>query len=46
MNDMREGLGRYIWANGSSYEGNWFNDNMNGKGIYVDENKILYEGIW
>ena len=33
-------------ANGSSYEGNFENNNINGKGIYVFCDKRVYVGDW
>ncbi|SBS97724.1 hypothetical protein POVCU1_040440 [Plasmodium ovale curtisi] len=34
-NDMRNGWGYFEWkSNGSTYEGNWLNNCMNGKGVY------------
>ena len=32
MNDKRNGLGKYLWASGSFYEGNFMDDLRHGFG--------------
>jgi hypothetical protein len=40
---MREGWGRFIFNDGSIYEGEWKNDNLNGFGRIVSKSSY-YEG--
>ena len=35
MNDLHHGAGKYTYANGDTYEGNWENDLRNGLGTYT-----------
>lgn len=32
------GMGRYVYADGGVYEGQWVNSKMHGKGVYVFPN--------
>ena len=32
---MKHGHGKYIWNDGSMYEGMWFENKINGRGIYI-----------
>lgn len=41
---MREGWGRQIFANGSSYEGMWKNNVPHGRGIFIQPDGGRYEG--
>ena len=41
---MREGYGKQIWPDGSSYEGTWVNNKGCGKGIYICSDGDVYEG--
>ena len=43
---MREGRGKYTWANGDSYEGNWDNGEQSGRGRYRYAIDDVYEGNW
>jgi hypothetical protein len=46
-NDIREGMGKYIWKNGNEYTGQWKDGKRNGRGIYKNT-KFGYEytGEW
>ena len=35
MDDMKHGEGKYIWANGSIYEGAFYHDKKHGKGTVL-----------
>ncbi len=35
---LRNGLGTFYYANGSTYEGNWVNNKKQGYAVYTDEN--------
>lgn len=39
-----EGQGKYIWPNGTRYEGNWKEDLKDGLGKYYYENGNIYAG--
>lgn len=41
----REGMGKYTFANGDVYQGEWFDNQPHGQGQYETENKI-YRTIW
>ena len=41
-----EGFGKMVYADGSTYEGNWTNNLMNGDGVYVDAERITWTGIF
>ena len=34
VNDKKEGKGKYLFADGDIYEGDYFNNLFHGKGIY------------
>ena len=40
------GKGKMVNADGSSYEGDWSNNVMNGEGVYFDIDKVKWEGIF
>ena len=42
--DLRHGQGRFLWANGESYEGVYVNDQRTGKGVYRWPDGSIYEG--
>ncbi|SOV18756.1 conserved Plasmodium protein, unknown function [Plasmodium sp. gorilla clade G2] len=43
-NNLKNGWGYYKWfRSGSTYEGNWIDNMMNGKGLYINK-KYIYEG--
>jgi hypothetical protein len=44
--DIREGYGKYIWASGSIYEGEYKDDEINGKGKLIWARGDTYEGEW
>ena len=33
-------------SDGTKYDGDWFNDQMNGYGTYTNIHKIVFEGNW
>ena len=42
----RHGRGILIWANGSCYQGWWFNDQTHGTGVLYHADGDIYEGEW
>ena len=42
----KEGLGRYTWADGSTYEGQWVDNKINGFGTYLWRDGRKYYGQW
>lgn len=44
--DLREGRGKYTWANGDSYDGYWDNGEQSGRGRYHYSIDDVYEGNW
>ena len=42
----REGYGKYVYTDGSVYEGEWFNDKKEGMGKYTYKDGTVYEGEW
>jgi hypothetical protein len=43
MNDKRHGNGRFIWSDGDSYEGTWFNGRRLGFGKLITKNGIFIQ---
>lgn len=44
---MRQGFGKFYYADGGVYEGEWYQNRMYGKGtLYYVSGKIAYEGNW
>ena len=41
---MRHGQGKFTSKDGSSYEGMWFENQMNGKGTFININGNQYTG--
>lgn len=31
----KEGRGKYMWADGSVYDGDWLDNRINGSGVYL-----------
>lgn len=47
MNGKKNGTGIMKTANGSIYDGQWFEGNKNGRGAYFDAStKAVYNGEW
>ena len=44
--DVREGRGKQVWADGSLYEGYWKNDKANGHGRLIHADGDVYQGEW
>ena len=44
--DCKNGVGYYVWPNGSRYEGDWKDGYMDGLGDYVSSNGNSYYGGW
>lgn len=42
----KHGKGKYTWANGNVYDGDWKNDKMHGKGKYTWADGNVYDGNW
>ena len=43
-NGVREGTGKYTWADGSTYEGGYKNDMKDGEGTFIFANGDRYDG--
>ena len=43
---MKHGHGKYTWTDGSIFEGEWYENKINGKGIYVWPDGRKYIGEW
>ena len=43
--DKKDGQGKYVWADGSNYNGQWVGNNMSGFGRYVSST-YTYEGTY
>lgn len=43
-NNLRHGLGRFAWNDGSAYEGEFANDEICGKGKYIYATGVVVEG--
>ena len=43
---MMNGFGKMKYADGSSYEGHWKDNQMHGDGVYIDSDQIKWEGIF
>ena len=44
--DTQHGYGKYTWADGSVYEGNWENGAQHGYGKHTWVSGKIYEGEW
>ena len=42
----KEGFGKYVWADGSIYEGKWLDNRINGRGVYLWKDGRKYYGEW
>lgn len=42
--EIKHGYGKYVWANGDSYEGMWKNNKMEGPGVFRHVGDIPLEG--
>jgi hypothetical protein len=40
------GTGKMVYADGTSYEGEWCQNQMHGEGIYTDSDSTVWEGIF
>ena len=43
---MKHGRGKYVWNDGSCYDGEWFENKINGLGYYVWPDGRKYDGQW
>ena len=43
---MKEGMGEFRWADGSTYNGQFRDNNIHGKGEYVWSDMRKYDGEW
>ena len=41
-----QGQGKMVYADGTSYEGQWSGNQMHGEGVYVDADATPWEGIF
>ena len=41
---LRDGIGKFTWNNGDTYEGTWVEDKRHGQGIYVWHDGSKYKG--
>lgn len=46
MNGKPEGIGKYTWANGEFYEGEWVNGLKHGSGMWKGIKGDSYVGEW
>lgn len=46
LNGKREGVGKMIYKNGSTYEGEWKEDKKQGYGKYIINMKIVIDNYW
>ena len=44
LKSKKEGRGKYTWADGSKYEGEWLDNKINGYGIYIWTDGRKYYG--
>lgn len=44
--EKKEGYGKYVWASGDSFNGNWGNDKMDGPGVFIQSNGNRLEGTF
>jgi hypothetical protein len=44
--DRMEGVGAYLYPDGSIYEGEWRNNQQHGRGVFHFSNGTRYEGEW
>lgn len=42
----RSGQGKISWPDGSSYDGDWWDNNYHGRGILTKINEYIYDGEW
>jgi hypothetical protein len=45
-NNMRDGFGVQVWADGARYEGGWVEDKAEGKGKFIHADGDVYDGEW
>ena len=44
--NIKSGKGKYKWADGREYNGEWNGDIQNGQGELVHANGVVYNGNW
>ena len=44
--EIRQGMGKQIWPDGSMYEGWWLDNKANGKGRLIHADGDVYDGEW
>ncbi len=43
---MKHGVGSFVWADGSTYTGEFFRNNIHGKGVYKWADGREFTGDW
>ena len=46
LNELRDGMGKQRWPDGSLYEGSWLQGKANGRGKLLHADGDIYEGDW
>lgn len=44
--NVKEGFGKFTWANGDQYEGNWRNNRFEGGGTFTHNTGNVLKGIF
>jgi len=45
-NNIKDGMGKFVYPDKSSYEGAWVEDKRSGEGVYKYANGDVYKGGW
>jgi len=43
---VKEGFGKFVWANGDLFEGNWRNNRFEGGGTFTHHSGNILKGIF
>lgn len=44
--DLKHGAGKFVWADGRTYDGEWFNGHRHGRGLYMNAKSEKKVGYW